>query len=97
MAKESLLDSSISHSKSPFLIFTAKNSPFSKPQGFCLYCLLYLDLLFTRDDKNYRITRLLDKYDAFGFHIVNFPFVSSNILSGPGYGVCSSLLTRYAN
>ena len=34
----------------------------------------YLDLLFTRDENNNITTKLFDKRDAFGFHIVNFPF-----------------------
>ena len=29
----------------------------------------------------------------FGFHIVNFPFMSSNIPSAPAYGVYASQLT----
>ena len=33
----------------------------------------YLDLLFTRDRSNNITTKLYDKRDAFGFHIVNFP------------------------
>ena len=33
----------------------------------------YLDLLFTRDKSNNITTKLYDKCDAFGFHIVNFP------------------------
>ena len=32
-------------------------------------------------------TRLYDKRDDFDFHIVNVPFLSSNIPSGPSYGV----------
>ena len=35
----------------------------------------YLDLLFRRDKSNNITTKLLDKHDAFGFHIVNFPFM----------------------
>ena len=35
----------------------------------------YLDLLFTRDRSNNITTKLYDKRDAFGFHIVNFPFM----------------------
>ena len=34
--------------------------------------------------------------DAFGFQIVNFPFMSSNIPSAPAYGVYASQLVRYA-
>ena len=33
-------------------------------------------------------TKLYDKHDDFDFHIVNFPFLSSNIPSSPSYGVC---------
>ena len=40
--------------------------------------------------------KLDDKRDAFGFHIVNFPFMSSNIPSAPAYGVYASQLIRYA-
>ena len=32
----------------------------------------------------------------FGFYIVNFPFMSSNIPSAPAYGVYASQLIRYA-
>ena len=35
----------------------------------------YLDLLFTRDKSNNITTKLYDKRDSFGFHIVNFPFI----------------------
>ena len=35
----------------------------------------YLDLLFTRDKGNNITYKLFDKRDAFGFHIVNFPFM----------------------
>ena len=52
----------------------------------------YLDLLFTRDRSNNFTTKLYDKRDAFGFHIVNFPFMSSNIPSAPAYGVYASQL-----
>ena len=47
----------------------------------------YLDLLFTRDENNKITTKLYDKRDAFGFHLVNFPFMSTNIPSTPAYGV----------
>ena len=56
----------------------------------------YLDLLFTRDRSNSITTKLYDKRDAFGFQIVNFSFMSSNIPSTPGYGVYASQLTPYA-
>ena len=56
----------------------------------------YLDLLFIRDNSNNRTTKLNDKRDTFGFHIVNFPFMSSNIPSAPAYGVYASQLIRYA-
>ena len=56
----------------------------------------YLDLLFMRDRSNNITTKLYDKRDAFGFHIVNFPFMSSNIPPAPAYGVYASQLVRYA-
>ena len=56
----------------------------------------YLDLLFTRDRSNNITTKLDDKRDAFGFHIVNFPFMSSDIPSAPAYSVYASQLVRYA-
>ena len=57
----------------------------------------YLDLLFIQDKSNNITTKLYDKRDAFGFHIVNFPFMSSNIPSAPAYGVYASQLIRYAH
>ena len=56
----------------------------------------HLDLLFIRDKSNNITTKLDDKRDAFGFHIVNFPLMSSNIPSAPAYGVFTSQLIRYA-
>ena len=55
-----------------------------------------LDLLFIRDKSNNIMTKLYDKRVAFGFHIVNFPFISSNIPLAPAYGVYASQLIRYA-
>ena len=57
----------------------------------------YLDLLFIRDKNNNITTKLYDKRDAFGFHIVNFHFMSSNIPSAPACGVYASQLIRYAH
>ena len=56
----------------------------------------YLDPLFIRDKSNNITTKLDDKRDSFGFHIVNFPFTSSNNPSAPAYGVYASQLFRYA-
>ena len=50
----------------------------------------YFDLLFTQDKSNNITTKLYDKRDAFGFHTVNFPFMSSSIPSAPAYGVYAS-------
>ena len=55
-----------------------------------------LDLLFIQDKSNNVTTKLYDKRDAFSFHIVNFPFMSSNIPSTPAYGLYASQLIRYA-
>ena len=38
--------------------------------------------------------QLCDKRDDFDFHIVNFPYISSNILDSPGYGVYISQETQ---
>ena len=56
----------------------------------------YLDLTFIMDSGGKLSTRLYDKRDDFDFHIVNFPFLSSKIPSGPSYGVYISQLVRYA-
>ena len=56
----------------------------------------YLNLLFIRVKNNNIMTKLDDKGDAFGFHTVNFPFMSGNIPAAPAYGVYASQLIRYA-
>ena len=57
----------------------------------------YLDLLFTRDKSKNVTTKLYDKRNAIGFHIVNFPFMSSSIPTAPAYyGVYASQLICYA-
>ena len=43
----------------------------------------YLDLAFMIDSGGELSTRLYDKSDDFDLHIVNFPVLSSSILSGP--------------
>ena len=56
----------------------------------------YLDLPCIMDSGGKLSTKLYDKCDDFYFHMVNFPFLSSNIPSGPSYGVYISQLIRYA-
>ena len=56
----------------------------------------YLHLLFIQDKNNNIMTKCYDKCDAFGFHIVNFPFMSSNIPSAPAYSVYACRLICYA-
>ena len=56
----------------------------------------YLDLTFIIDSGGKLSTRLYDKRDDFDFHVVGFPYLSSNIPSGPSYGVYISQLIRYA-
>ena len=60
----------------------------------------YLNLLFIRDKSNNITTKLYDKCDAFGFHIVNFPFMSSSTsvwcLCISAHSLCSLLLTHTA-
>ena len=53
----------------------------------------YLDFI---ESNNRLYIKLHDKRDDFDFHIVNFPFLSSNIPSSPSYGVYISQLIRYA-
>ena len=53
----------------------------------------YLDHL--EFDEEGKLGRLYDKYDDFDFHIVNFPYLSSNIPESPAYGVFVSQLIRY--
>ena len=54
-----------------------------------------LDLTLIIDSGGKLSTSLCDKLDDFDFHIVNFPYLSSNIPSGPSYGVYISQLIRY--
>ena len=49
----------------------------------------YLDLLLSIESDGQLRTSLYDKRDDLNFHITNFPFLSSNILSSPTYGVLS--------
>ena len=51
-----------------------------------------LDLTFITESNNRLYTNLYDKRDDFDVHIVNFPFVLSNIPSSPSYGVYISQL-----
>ena len=56
----------------------------------------YLDLLLTYEHDHRLQVKLYDKRDDFNFHIVNFPFICSNIPQSPAYGVFISQLIRYA-
>ena len=56
----------------------------------------YLDVLFYFDRSGALCYKLFDKRDDFNFSIVNFPFMCSNIPSGPAYGVYISQLVRYS-
>ena len=56
----------------------------------------YLDLTFITESNNRLYTKLYDKRDDCDFHIVNFPFLSSNIPSSLSYGVYISQLIRCA-
>ena len=59
----------------------------------CQTTLSYLDVLITIENGKYT-TAVYDKRDSFNFSIVNFPHLSSNIPSGPAYGVYISQLLR---
>ena len=56
----------------------------------------FLDLLLSIGRDGQLRTSLYDKRDDFNFHITNFPFLSSNILSSPAYDVLTSHLIPYA-
>ena len=56
----------------------------------------YLDLLLSIGKDGQLRTYLYDKRDDFKFHIINFPFLSSNIPSTPAYGCFISQLIRHA-
>ena len=55
--------------------------------------LSYLDLEINIVDSRFTTT-VYDKRDGFNFHIVNFPYMDSNIPSKPAYGVYISQLVR---
>ena len=57
---------------------------------------IYISCSILKKESKLTFYKLYDKRDAFGFHIVNFPFMSSNIPSAPAYGVYASQLVRYA-
>ena len=54
--------------------------------------LSYLDIRMTIVNRKYSTAVYYDKRDDINFKIVNFPFVCSNILSRPAYGVYISQL-----
>ena len=56
----------------------------------------FLDLTSIIDGGGKLSTRLYDKRDDFGFHIVNFLSLYSNIPPGLSYGVYKLKLVRYA-
>ena len=53
-------------------------------------------MTFTIERDGKLFTKLYDKRDDFDFHVGNFLFLSSNIRSGPSYGVYISLLIKCA-
>ena len=56
----------------------------------------YLDLHHDIDSEGWLKTNLYNKRADFNFPIVNFPFIYSNILAAPAYGVYISQLIRYS-
>ena len=73
--------------RSSFLVFTLKNSHAISETTESTSVASYLDVLFTQDRSKNITTKLYDKHDVSGFHIVNFPLMSSNIPSAPVYGI----------
>ena len=61
----------------------------------CIHTYVHVPTVVLRYTSNYRKSEILyDKRDNFNFNIVNFPYLSSNIPSGPAYGVYISQLVR---
>ena len=56
----------------------------------------YFDLHLEIDSEGRLRMKLYDKRDDFNFHIVNFPFICSNIPAAPAYGVYISQFIRYS-
>ena len=56
----------------------------------------YLDYTFIIDSGGKLLAKVYDKRDDFDLHIVNFPFLSSNIPSYPSCGVYILQLMRYS-
>ena len=56
----------------------------------------YLDLRLEFDEDGKLYIRLYDRRDDFDFPMVNFPYLSRNILESPAYGVFVSQLIRHA-
>ena len=56
----------------------------------------YLDLLLSIGRDGQLHTSIYDKRDDFNFHIINFPFLSSNIRASLAYDVFISQLKGYA-
>ena len=46
----------------------------------------YLDICIHMMNNRF-VTTVYDKRDSFDFHIVNFPFLDSNIPTKPAYGI----------
>ena len=57
-----------------------------------LYCMSFFEI----DSEGWLKTNLYNKRADFNFPIVNFPFICSNILAAPAYGVYISQLIRYS-
>ena len=56
----------------------------------------YLDLHLEIDSQERLRTKLYDKNDDFNSPIVNFPFICSNMLAAPAYGVYIFQFIRYS-
>jgi hypothetical protein len=56
----------------------------------------YIDLHFEIDSRGRLRRKLYDKRDDFNVPIVNFPFICSNFLTAPAYGVYIPHMIRYS-
>ena len=80
--------------RSSFPIFTPKELTISETTESTSVAS-YLDLLFIRDNSNNITTNLYDKRDTFGFHTVNFLFISSVHLSSFAMPVVAQIIVTF--
>ena len=93
------IDDVLSLNNSRFGVFVDRIYPIELQIKYTTYIdrsASYLDLYLEIDSEGWLRTKLYDKRDDFNFHIVNFPFICSNIPAAHAYGLYISQLIRYS-